>query len=47
METTIVYWGFIGIMDKSMETTMCLDSDFPQVKDISSSRLGEEGGRSV
>ena len=22
METTIVYWGYIGIMDKRMETTM-------------------------
>ena len=21
METTIVYWGYIGIMDKGMETT--------------------------
>ena len=21
METTIVYWGFIGIMEKKMETT--------------------------
>ena len=22
METTIVYWGYIGIMEKSMETTI-------------------------
>ena len=22
METTIVYWGYIGIMEKNMETTM-------------------------
>ena len=22
METTIVYWGFIGIMGKKMETTI-------------------------
>ena len=22
METTIVYWGFIGIMEKTMETTI-------------------------
>ena len=22
METTIVYWGYIGIMEKNMETTI-------------------------
>ena len=22
METTIVYWGYIGIMEKKMETTI-------------------------
>ena len=22
METTIVYWGYIGIMEKQMETTI-------------------------
>ena len=22
METTIVYWGYIGVMEKNMETTM-------------------------
>ena len=24
METTIVYWGYIGIMEKKMETTIGL-----------------------
>ena len=23
METTIVYWGYIGILEKKMETTIC------------------------
>ena len=24
METTIVYWGYIGIMEKKMETIICV-----------------------
>ena len=24
METTIVYWGYVGIMEKKMETTILL-----------------------
>ena len=27
METTIVYWGYIGFMEKKMETTMVLRYD--------------------
>ena len=27
METTIVYWGYIGIMEEKMETTTLLQSE--------------------
>ena len=29
METTMVYWGYIGIMEKQMETTNTVDTKNP------------------
>ena len=41
METTVVYWGFMGIMENQMETTVSLTC-FPPIRFADYGPLGSD-----
>ena len=44
METTVVYWGYIGIMEKKMETTIvCRGCIGTTEKNMKTTRIGYIG----